>query len=63
MLFLSVLFLLSVCAYIAFPIYADQVESILFQTFLQKDEKRLNKVRLNTSNVYANNKEQCEKFF
>ena len=54
MLFLSVLFLLSVCAYIAFPIYADQVESIIFQTFLKKDEKRLNKILSHSSNKYGN---------
>jgi len=33
------------------------------QIKVKKDQKRLNKVVCETSNTYANNKEQCENFF
>tara|TARA_E500000331_G_C17088411_1_gene639962 strand:+ start:276 stop:464 length:189 start_codon:yes stop_codon:yes gene_type:complete len=62
MLFLFLL-LISLIAYVASPVYADSVEGALFKTFLKKDEERLNKVRVHTSNTYANNERQYEKFF
>lgn len=63
MLFFTFVVLVSMLCYVGFPIYADQVEIFIFKTFLKKDEKRLNKIRVRTSNVYANNKEQYENFF
>tara|TARA_B100001094_G_scaffold330879_1_gene397303 strand:- start:229 stop:417 length:189 start_codon:yes stop_codon:yes gene_type:complete len=62
MLFLFLL-LISLIAYVAAPVYIDSFESALIKTFFKKDEERLNKVRVHTSNIYANNERQYEKFF
>ncbi len=62
MLFLFLL-LISLIAYVAAPVYIDSFESALIKTFFKKDEERLNKVRVRTSNIYANNKGHQENFF
>jgi hypothetical protein len=33
------------------------------QSFLKKDQKRLNKIAFRSSNTYANKRKQCENFF
>ena len=63
MLFLLLILNIFLIAYIGFPVYADSVEDTLFKTFFKKDDKRLNKVRVHTSNIYGNNEEQYENFF